>query len=173
MDADTTIVPVAVVADVRELLSSKYVPVMQQGSRDQVAGEYSYSVLEWMANAAPAPKRIILDSIIMYAVTATTMRFGFSTSGIAGSPDALPRRKVGSLQASSVAGRIVSGTSVSDPTTIINLRAGIVSLQAGITYELVFREPIILDREGQFYAIGANTPNTSIRSTWQWREERP
>lgn len=172
MDFDQTIVPVAVVSDVRELLTSKYIPVFQGSEQAGVAGEYSYCALSWDSGATPTARRIICDSILISSTSVSTMYLGFKTGGMAGTALGLPRRKVASLSASSVTGRCVGTTSLDFPTTFIDRHAGVYVAPANVPFRIQFAEPIILDQQNQALVVGIGTANLSLRVLFEWREER-
>lgn len=172
LEFDQTIIPVAVVADVRELLTNKYIAVSQASEELAAVGENSYAALSWDSGTATRAKRLLLDAVTISTSVATALFMGFVPGGYPGNLLGLPRRKLGSLQSSAVTGRVVSDTSVNAPAVEIPNLVGAFRISSATPLRVVFNEPIILDGESQAFVVGTSTANLIMHTFWEWREER-
>lgn len=171
MDADTTIVPVAVVADVREAIQQAQTSAWHYSFiSPAVAAEYPYVSCEWLSGSLPRPYRLLVDKVTIWSPTAQPFWIGLTQSPPAITLRGLPIRKQSSLLPASLAGRVGYGTTSTAPGSFITL-AYISRLVANERVEVTFPDPVILDREGSACVVMANQVNTELYASFEWREE--
>ncbi len=171
MEADTTIVPVAIVADVREQLTTSIIPSWHYSFvSPAVAAEYPYCQLEWAASAAPRPFRLLLDKITVWSPTAQVIWVGEVDSAHPITQRGLPRRKQTSLLGAALAGRVGYGTTVTVPGTFI-LQQYISRVVANEPIVINFDTPLIIDKENSGIVLMGNTVNTELYASFEWRED--
>lgn len=170
LDAAGTIVPVAIVADVREQLDRSEVDAAGFGFVSPgVAAQYPYVQLEWngLASAALA---IRCRKIRIWSGTSQLIYVGLGPA-LAGAASALPRRKLGSLQAAPLAGRVIAGTNATAPLTLVPTFSQVVRNPA---FELTLNydaHPWELDLPQQALIVMGATVNTELFVAFDWDEE--
>lgn len=173
MDMARTVAPVAVVADVRDVLDRNQIGATHFGLVDPaVAAQYAFTALEWQAAAAPAGFRdILVDRIYVSSATTTFFYLALGNAVVAGTATALPRRTVSSLQSAPLVGRVISGTTVTAPGTLLPTRSHIRRIVAGTECVFDFRQnPLILDQAQAQCIVMSDVVNTVLYATFEWRE---
>lgn len=173
MDMARTVAPVAIVADVRDLLNRNEISAQHYGLVDPaVAAQYPYALLEWQAAAAGREFRdILVDRIVVTSATTTFFYLALGNALLAGASTALPRRTLSSLQSAATVGRVISGTSVNAPGVALPTRALIRRTVAGNECVFDFRhQPLVLDEPTSMCVVMGDVVNTTLYATFEWRE---
>lgn len=175
MDAAMTVVPVAVVADVRDEVQNTTRRAWHQARVLAVAGQYSQAMLYW--NPAPVgvpsqPRRVFVDRVTVWSASACILYAGLRTGGIAGLPFGSPRYKASAGIVAALPVEVRGGTSATDPITTAPEVCANYRLAPDSPIVIDFKdEPLQLDQPGHVLFFGVDTVNVGLFATFEWREE--
>lgn len=166
-----TVVPVALVADVRDLLANNQIPVAHFGIQSPgVAGQRSYAVLEWQAFQNPNPRRILVDEVQIWSSTAQLAYVGLVQAPLAGAATLGARRKFSDVGAT-MAARVIVGTSANAPLVLSPFSQLLVRLTGGDPLTIAFKDPQTLTTVGHGLIVVCENTNTDLLVSMQWRED--
>lgn len=173
MEASDTIVPVAIVANVVDTLTTNIVPAWQACYSAAVAAQYSYASLNWNPSALDAvTEEIVVRRVTLNSPTAQRVYLGLTGALAATLGFQSPRRKVQSLQASNLAGQCGFQSTAVAPGTFLPNVGRIVYVPANTDVTLDFPGGITLDAvNGALIAIN-NVVNTDLYASFEWDEYR-
>jgi len=173
MEAGDVIVPVAIVASVADELTTNIVPAWQAVYAAAVAAQYSYCALTWPSGAlAQVTERLHVRRLTLNSPTAQRVYVGLTTALAVTLGFQSPRRKIGSLQSSNLAGQGGSGSNAVAPGAFLPNVGKIVYCPANIDVTLDFPDGVIIDNvNGALCAIN-NVVNSDLYASFEWDEYR-
>lgn len=163
------VVPVAIVADVRDLVDSSPIDCMGWCNSPAIAAQWARAHLEFTALQAPEVTRIYLDAMTLVS---NTTQFVYATlKDVLPLPNvsALPQRKLSSLVTAATAGAVYQDSALAGPTTVD--MGAVFALNANTPFRVDFDHPIVIDRRSDSFSVLANTVNTNLFAWFEWREE--
>jgi hypothetical protein len=166
---EESIIPVAIVADVRDTVSLDPVVVHNTRSITAVAAQYSRAAFEVQANTDL--KEVYLRRLIINTATTMQLWLGFSGTLVGATTDALPQRTRYSLRAAPTRGRMIGDTNAAAPA-VANF-SKIISCIASEPYIVDMNEhPIIMDAmvQGALYVIHSTVVNVGMQVSAEWEE---
>ena len=163
------VIPVAIVADVRDLVDSSPVDVMGYAIGPAVAARYTRCGIQFQQGIRPAATRIIIDSMTLVSNTTQFVYATLKSVLPAFNITANPQRKLSSLALAQTNARVWYDDAAAFPAG--GDLAFSFSLIANTPLRIVFEHPIILDRQGDVFAVCAGTVNTNLVGGFEWREE--
>lgn len=172
MEADSVVVPVAIVADITQQAVRKIVPAWGLCEVPAVAANSQVAALLFLATAAQlGVKQILVDAVTIRSSAATSVHIGAVNRSISLAIAQAARRKDAELVASSLGAAVYSTTTGSAPLTFLPEAA----LAVGVPAEgvrIVLAEPVVLSGTNQALIVVNDTQNQSLLVSYEWREIR-
>ena len=171
MEMDQIVSPVAIVADVRDLLRNNQVPVAHYGTIGPVAAQRSYASIEFQQFQNPNPRAILVDEIRIWSATSQLVYVGLNNAPMAGAAVQAGRRQF-SDQTQGMAGRILMANSANASLVLAPFASSRFWVPSN-TEMTVIRPPSpwTLVQPGHNLAVVCDTQNTDLVVCAFWRED--